>query len=423
MKTDPVLVVGTTADYIDLIERKFPGRALFLTAPEERARADGYPAPEAEVLSPLELSAAREALARRREETGVRPAGVACFDCESLLLAAGLAGCFSLPFVSPEAVLASRDKHLSKKLWREAGLPCPESRLVREAEEAVELIRANGRPAVLKPLTGSGSELIFTCREAEDCREGFALLREKLAGHPNRRMYERQGEVDPRTVFAAEELVEGEEWSCDFSLDPRRGAQIVRLTRKVPAREHSFGTVLAYRLAPELPAGLDQDSFLRQLEEAARALGIGRSICMLDFIAAGGEAKMIELTPRPGGDCLVALSRHGGGFEILGYALDFAVGREQAPPPLGQWEPLAGLHLLAPRGGTIREIDAAGILADPRVRECVLTARSGDRVAMPPDDYASRRLGHAVFLPRTGDLENECRELAGKLRLKFEDEL
>lgn len=54
MKTDPVLVVGTTADYIDLIERKFPGRALFLTDPAERKRASGYPDPgrEAEVLSP-----------------------------------------------------------------------------------------------------------------------------------------------------------------------------------------------------------------------------------------------------------------------------------------------------------------------------------------------------------------------------------
>jgi len=421
MKSEPVLVVGTTADYIDLIAAKFPGRALFLTDPAEREKASGYPVPGpgCEILSPLEMPAARDALDRRLEESGGRPAGVACFDCESLSLAAELARDFSLPFVSPEAVLAARDKYLSKELWDAAGLPCPGARLVREPEEAVAFIRETGRAAVLKPLTGSGSELIFLCREESDCRRGFALLREKLAFHPNRRMYAKQGENDPRAIFALEELVEGEEWSCDFALDPRRGAEIIRLTRKVSAREQAFGTVLAYRLSPGFPAGIDPEGFLRQLERSARVLGIERSICMLDFIVAGGKAMMIELTPRPGGDCLVALERLGGGFEMLGYALDFAAGIEPPPPPLESYLPLAGLHLLAPRVGTIRRIDASALLADPRVRECLLTARPGNRVRMPPEDYESRRLGHAIFLPRTGDLEKECRELSALLKLEL----
>ncbi len=421
MRTDPVLVVGTTADYIDLIERKFPGRALFLTDPSERRRIAEYPdpGPEAEVLSDLSFGEARIALSRWMEGTGRRPSGAACFDCESLLLAAELARYLALPFASPEAVLAARDKHRSKLLWREAGLPCPASRLVREPEEAVEFIRGGARPAVIKPLTGSGSELIFTCRQESDCRRTFALLKEKLAVHPNRRMYAERQETDPRTVFAVEELVEGEEWSCDFALD-RKEARIIRLTRKIFARDQSFGTVLAYRLSRELPAGLDPEGFLSQLERAGRALGIERSICMLDFIVAGGRAKMIELTPRPGGDCLVSLARLGGGFEMLGYALDFAAGREQDPPPFRDWEELAGLHLLAPRGGTIRRVDASRILSDPRVRECRLSARPGDRVVPPPDDYDSRRLGHVIFLPRSGDLEGECLELSGKLELEFE---
>ena len=41
-----VLVAGTTADYVGLIDRRWPGRALFLTDPLERARAAG-PAPDA----------------------------------------------------------------------------------------------------------------------------------------------------------------------------------------------------------------------------------------------------------------------------------------------------------------------------------------------------------------------------------------
>lgn len=427
MKTERVLVVGTTADYIDLIRERFPGRALFLTAPAERARAGQYPVPEgdSEVLAPLSFPAARAALVRHIKERDRKLAGVVCFDCESLLLAAELARSLSLPFPPPEAVTAARNKYLSKRIWREASLPCPAAALVRDPEEAVEFLRRFGGEAVLKPLTGSGSELIFFCRGEEECRRGFALLREKLAAHPDRRMYGPSGgpdgELDPRTVFAIEERAAGEEWSCDFRLD-RRGARIIRLARKVPARNQSFGTVLAYRLAPRLPAGIDPAGFLQQLERAGRVLGIERSICMLDFIVTGGEAKMIELTPRPGGDCLVALERLSAGFDMLGYALDFAGGRDPEPPPAESFRPLAGLHLLAERGGTIREIDPGEILADPRVLECRLTVRPGDRVRMPPEDYASRRLGHVIFDPSAGDFEAACLRLADLLKLKFEDE-
>ena len=420
MKTEPVLVVGTTADYIDLIERDFPGRALFLTDPAERERAEKYPdpGPDSEILCPLNFTAARNVL-RRRKDRGEELAGIACFDCESLALTAELAQDLSLPFVSPEAVRVARDKYRSKKLWERAELPGPAARLVREPEEAVEFIRGGRRPAVLKPLTGSGSELVLLCREESDCRRGFVLLREKLSTHPNRRLYEPQDGIDPRAVFVIEEFIEGEEWSCDFTIDPRRGTQLLRLTRKILAQDHSFGTVLAYRLSPEIPAGIDPEDFSHQLQQATRALGIERSICMLDFIVAEDSARMIELTPRPGGDCLVALERLSGGFEMLGYALDFASGIEPPPPPLKSYLPLAGLQLLAPRGGIISQIDPTLLLADPRVRECRLTAQVGDRIMMPPDDYESRRLGHLIFEPRTGDLAAECRELAGMLQLRF----
>ncbi len=421
MKDNPILVVGTTADYVDLIGRESPGRVLFLTDPAERGRAGDWPdpGPQAEILAPLSLPEAREALERRLGRTGLSLSGVACFDCESLSLAAELARHLGLPFVSPQSVAAARDKHLSKKLWREAGLPCPASGLVRSEKEAVEFIRGGTRPAVIKPLTGSGSELIFSCRTEADCRRAFALLKERLASHPNRRMYAAGGAHDPRKVFIVEELIDGEEWSCDFALD-RGEARIIRQTRKILARDQSFGTVLAYRLSTDLPPGLEPAVLTDQFERAARALGIERSICMLDFIVAGRKAVMIELTPRPGGDCLVALERLGGGFDMLGYALDFAAGREPPPPPTEDWEELAGLHILAPRGGKIRRIDPEGILANPRVRECRLTARAGDRVVMPPDDYDSRRLGHVIFLPQSDDLERECLELSGKLELEFE---
>jgi hypothetical protein len=81
-----VVVVGTTADYIELIRRRYPHRALFLTDPAERARAsEETPGPVEEILCDFTNNA--EVLAVLRDhlrQFGLAVDGVACFDCEYL---------------------------------------------------------------------------------------------------------------------------------------------------------------------------------------------------------------------------------------------------------------------------------------------------------------------------------------------------
>ena len=43
MQNNRVLVVGTTADYVDIINRRFPQRAIFVTDVKERSRAIEVP--------------------------------------------------------------------------------------------------------------------------------------------------------------------------------------------------------------------------------------------------------------------------------------------------------------------------------------------------------------------------------------------
>ena len=430
MQAERVLVVGATADYIDIICRRFPERALFLTDPDVRCRPDRrYLRPDhgSEVLCDLSRpDRAGTALAEHLKRHLIKLRGITCFDCESLALAAHLAAAFSLPFASPEAVAASRNKFASRRLWREAGLPCPEVQLVRSPSDAIRFLRERKHPAVLKPLTGSGSELIFPCRDDEDCLNAFHTLLSRLGTHPNRRMYEDQchgaERIDPRRAFVIEEMVEGEEFSCDFALDDT-GLKVIRRTKKIPARDQTFGTVKAYLLVNELPPEIDPGEFSLQAGQAARALGLSRAICMLDFIVAHGRAVMLEMTPRPGGDCLPSLERLSSGFDMLGYALDFAEGREADPPPSGSWQNLVGLHLLATQTGIVRAIDIRDLRGDPRVLECRLTAGPGHRVLMPPEDYDSRRLGHAIFKPSSPEkVEEECLELAARAIVEMESD-
>ena len=127
MRKAPIIVVGTTSDYIDLIRRGQPGRALFITDPEERARAyEPAPGIREEILCNLrDTGGVVRALENHLHQWQMQPSGIACFDCESLELAAWIARAFALPFTSPEAIGTCRNKFISKKIWRASGLPCP----------------------------------------------------------------------------------------------------------------------------------------------------------------------------------------------------------------------------------------------------------------------------------------------------------
>lgn len=425
MASSRVIVVGTTSDYIEAIEQRFPGRALCLTDHGERARAM-EPEPDEAGEALCGLGDTDDALAALRAHLlwwDITPSGVACFDDESMALASSIAKAFGLPYVSAEAVAACRSKLACKQRWREAGLPCPDFEFVETAEAAVAFQRRVGGPIVLKPLTGSGSELTFLCTTPGECREGVAVLASGLASHHDVRMYAPQGEpserMDPRRVFAAEEFVQGSEYSCDFAVDGGH-VQIIRFAAKVAAPTQSFGTTLAYIVPAELPAAIDRAGFERQLLEAARALGIDRALGMLDFFVRGDSAVMIEMAPRPGGDCLPSLLRASSGLDILGAALDFAERRPLAIPVSSAWRRLVGLRLFGSDAGVIARIDARALRRDPRVVECRLKRRPGHRIILPPADYESRLLGHAVFDPQGADgIESACLELAAKLRLEL----
>jgi biotin carboxylase len=428
MSNNRVLVVGTTSDYIESISRRFPERALFITDVKERAKAtEPRPIPGAELVCELRRpEQVVAALRKHLERWGMEAVGAACFDCESMSLAAFISRAFGLCYPSAEAVAACRSKYISKDVWRREGLPCPGVGLVRDASDVLSFFRGVGGPVVLKPLTGSGSELVFLCSNEEECTGAFGRLRSRLGEHWNERMYARylfEGqEIDPRKVFVVEEYIRGEEYSCDFLVDSGK-VEIIRMTRKIPDWEQSFGTTLAYVLLAEYPPVLANASFGGQLCEAARVLGLDRAICMLDFVVREDRAFMIELTPRPGGDCLPALLLKSCGMDILGVTLDFAEGRPLKLPKPSQRRSLVGVRLFATQSGEIKLVDSSVLSEDSRVVECRLKRGSGHRVVLPPEEYESRVLGHVIFKPTDSDsIEKECVEINSKLKLEMKTE-
>ncbi|MGB2807429.1 MAG: ATP-grasp domain-containing protein [Sedimentisphaerales bacterium] len=429
MSNRRVLVVGTTSDYIDIINRRFPQRAVFITDVNERAKAaEPRPSPGVELLCDLSQPEQVVAAVRRHlDRWQMEPSGVACFDCESMFLAAFLAREFGLSYPSAEAVAACRSKYVSRQVWRQAGLPCPDVELVRNASDAVNFLRRIGGLAVLKPLTGSGSELVFLCSNEDECVIAFGKLKSKLANHANRRMYAPYlfdgKKIDPRKVFVIDEFIRGSEYSCDFVVEGDN-VEILRIARKIPDQEQAFGTTLAYVLPPEHPPELDEESFRGQLCKASRVLGLDRSICMLDFVTRDNQAFMIEMSPRPGGDCLPPLLLKSCGMDILGCTLDFAEMRPLSLPKPSKWRSLVGVRLFATHSGEINFIDSSALCKDQRVVECYLKRSSGHQVVLPPEDYDSRLLGHVIFKPSGSEgIEKECAEIASRLKVEMKTQV
>jgi biotin carboxylase len=391
-KTSKVLVVGTTADYIQWIRKVCPGRALFLTAPGIRQKAtEPVPEPCEELVCSLsDIPGILAALGAHVAAHNQVITGIACFDCESMETAAHVAHCMNLEYPSASAVTNCRNKLVSKNLWQMHNITCPRVWPVHSLADVTRCLAKAADGLVLKPAFGSGSELVFLCRTLSDAATAYQTL---ATGLEKRRKNPLFGEEN--CLILAEELVSGPEYSCDFILG-KDGLTLVRLTRKIKPSGLPFGTVAGY----EIPAALPPHTSILQLEDlllqAAHALGIHTGICMVDFIVKNNRPYFIEMTPRPGGDCLPHLLMVSGNLDILKLTLDVA---ENRPWNLDNipFVPHMGIRVHARKAGVLKAIHSHHLAAEPRVRQMHFIREPGHVIVMPPDDYDSWLLGHVII--------------------------
>jgi biotin carboxylase len=417
IKHAKVLVVGTTSDYIDWLRRVGEGRVLFLTDPLIRQKAkEPAPVPKEEILCDLtDVALIRTALMDHLYQWHISLAGITCFDCESLGLTAFLAEDLDLPFPSVESVRICRDKYTMSSRWQKRSVRTPRFTLARSSYDAADFRGKIGRPCVLKPVSGSGSELVFYCDTETGCQRMAQILLRGIQDRKENRLYSTATDC-----FLIEEFVDGVEYSCDFILR-KKEVEILRFTRKIRAKDAPFGTTMGYILTTCEAEGFERTRLQNLLGKAAQAVGLTRAICMTDFLLSGDEIVFLELTPRPGGDCIPYLLNHASGMDILKVALDFAENLPLDLPELPQEARFVGLRLHAERSGVIKRISSELLENDPRVEKVHLIRESGHLVTLPPEEYESWYLGHIIFVPAAGkDVEEQCRELRQLLIVEIE---
>ncbi|MFH1374756.1 MAG: ATP-grasp domain-containing protein [bacterium] len=421
-----VLVVGTTPDYIAHIHERYPGRALFLTDPAKRiGSTETAPDHTSEVVCHLaDKGDVLNALEKHLQRTNQSLSGVACYDCEWLGLAASLAQYYDLPFPTVESVQVSRDKFLTKKRWAEYGVRCPKVELVYSGWQVIRLIEQFGGPVVLKPLTGSGSELTFQCHDKNDLGAAFRTIKDGLQSRQQSPLYasgsgHSGGSVVDQPILV-EELIKGREYSADFIIADDN-VSVIRVAKKLHGDALPFGTTMAYVVPAKLPAGVTCGTLTERLRNAAKALGLTRAICMVDFMVNENELVFLELTPRVGGDCLPPLIRCSCGLDTIGLALDFAEGGKCEIPPAHQSKEHIGMRFLSMRSGVLADVNYSGLSEDLRVKGIFIKYAPGHVISVPPENYDSWLLGHVIFESRTDvNHRRQCDDIRQKIIINVE---
>ena len=422
LHTNRVLVVGTTPDYIAYIHEKYNHRALFLTDTGQRIGAkEAAPDPASEIVTSLQdYETVYRVLTEHLNHWQLSLSGITCYDCEWLELASILAARLGLPYSSTDSVHLSRNKLLTKRRWQDRGVPCPRIAEIGSQEQAIAFAESLGRPVVLKPMTGTGSELTFRCNDAREAAGAYRLIVEGLSRREQSPLYQSGPELtslDPRLTVLAEEFIQGNEYSADFMVDGPE-TRVIRTASKLRNDALSFGTTIAYTVPASLPQAVTESTLVSRLGDAARALGITRAICMVDFIVNPDGLVLLELTPRVGGDCLPPLVRQSCGMDTIGLALDFAEGGKIDIPAREVWTYLAGLRLFASTSGQLGIIHTEPLTQDPRIREIYLKYSAGHKIVLPPEDYNSWMLGHVIFEPRSeADLGIQCEEIRDQITI------
>jgi len=415
-----ILVVGTTPDYVARLYRGEARPLLFLT--DERFRHDPRLSeiPPADILF-ASLESHEEALELLLDFPAsgkVEVSGVACFDCESLLTAGRLARTLRLPFPSWQAIARSRNKFEARRTWTAMGINSPYACLASDLKETLQFFRSHGEDIVLKPVSGSGSELLYHCTGEDDVGKAVAILEQELPLRRSNPLFApfpdpfHGHDIDPCRSWIAEEFVSGEEFSCDFVFQDEE-IVLVRETGKAKAADKPFGSVLAYTFPPLYPESFRKERLLEILKTAVRSLGFKWGFFMADYVLREGFPVLIELTPRPGGDSIPDLVLIGAGRNTLGLYLDFVTGAFKPPGTITlRPESYASINLFAPKEGEILELDGSGIKALSHVKKLFFKKTEGDRVILPPKDYDNRLLGYCIVALEPGtDLVQECRRL------------
>lgn len=410
---DPLLVVHPSLDYARRVCSHFPN-AVFLASPAraKALRTAGFRALAADLN---DERAALRCAADYALQQRVRYTGIACFVCEFIPLTALVAAGLGLPYVDVQTAGLLRDKARSGALWERAGIPVPTAQLIDDLSELEAFAATCPPPWIIKPIDATGSEWVLRIDEPNQLADAHALLQRGL---------QELDPTDPAPAYIAQRFIQGREFGVDFFIEGQR-LRILRLCEKFLVETPAQAGVVGGYCIPHLPQRLRRQ-LQDTLRQAARAAGMNRGIGMADLILSNDVFYLLEMAPRPGGDCLPDLCRAALNYDPIRAACEAASGET---PRAAHWphplRPLCALHLMSDREGTIQQIDFSALRAHASFCQFIEAyCEPGDSLRKWAGSYEDRIVAACLaYCPDPNSLASLWKELSDAVHITFANEL
>jgi biotin carboxylase len=330
-------------------------------------------------------------------------------DDYTAVLAALASQALSLPHNPPESVRAAGDKHLMRRLLRDAGIPSPAFALLSLDDDPWRLGCAVPFPCVLKPVFLAASRGVIRAADLGQFTAAFARIAALLAAPE----LVRRGGPAARQLLA-EEYLPGTEVALEGLL--RGGAlAVLALFDKPDPLEGPFFAETLYITPSRLPPDL-QEHIRARTEEATRALGLREGPIHAELRLNDAGIWVIEIAARSIGGLCSRILRFGADISLEELILRHAVGW-----PLEELEregTAAGVMMLpVPRKGVlnqVRGVEAARQV--PGVEEVVITIPPEQKVEPLPE--GDRYLGF-IFArgPSPAQVEESLRRACDRIEV------
>ncbi len=304
--------------------------------------------------------------------------GIVAVGDRPTFLAALAAERLGIPWNSPAAVDACRNKYLARERFRAAGLHVPgyfRSALADDPGRAASRARY---PCVLKPLGLSASRGVMRADDERQFTAAFERIRALLATR------EIRAQRDPQNDFIqVEDFIPGREFALE-GIVTHGCLKVLALFDKPDPLDGPFFEETIYVTPSREPAAVRED-ILATTAAAVRALGLTRGPVHAEMRHNETGTWMLEVAARPiGGLCARAL-RFNDGIGLEELILRHAIGEDVSAAALA--DAASGVMMIPiPRAGIYE--DVAGLeraRTIPGIEDAVITAKQGQRLIPLPE--------------------------------------
>ncbi|MFH1461427.1 MAG: ATP-grasp domain-containing protein, partial [bacterium] len=188
---------------------------------------------------------------------------------------------FNLKYFDQKIIDIATSKYLQRTIFKKNNINVPNFKeLINSDIEGINF------PNVIKPVTGISSFFVFKNNNENELKKNLKTIKSH----------------DPKRTLILEEFIGGDEYSCDYIVDNKSQAKILRVVKKLTnPRQFPFFEGF-YLFNPDHEKG--SDFKLKDLQDlcsnTAKAIGLKRGVCMMDFKFYNNKLFIIETTIRPG---------------------------------------------------------------------------------------------------------------------------